>query len=97
PQRLALHGGVAPSLHRPARASGSVSTSTQRSATMAAIFLDEAQVGDLLDMESCIDALDEAFREKGLGEAAIQPRRRLPFQGRRFHLMAATMPRIGYL
>ena len=64
---------------------------------MAAIFLDEAEVGELLDMESCIAALDEAFREKGLGEAAVQPRRRLPFQGRRFHMMSATLPRLGYV
>jgi len=63
---------------------------------VSAIFLDEPEVGELLDMESCIAALEEAFREKGLGEAAIQPRRRLPFQGRRFHLMSASMPRIGY-
>lgn len=62
-----------------------------------AIFLDEQQVGELLDMESCIAALEEAFRDKAVGDAAIQPRRRLPFQGRRFHLMAATMPRKGYL
>jgi len=62
-----------------------------------AIFLDEAQVGELLDMESCIAALEEAFRDKAEGQAAIQPRRRLPFQGRRFHLMAASMPRKGYL
>src|SRR6266542_3766825 len=62
-----------------------------------AIFLDEQQVGELLDMESCIAALDEAFRDKAVGEAAIQPRRRLPFQGRRFHLMAASMLRQGYL
>jgi len=62
-----------------------------------AIFLDEAQVAELLDMESCISALDEAFRDKADGAAANQPRRRLPFQGRRFHLMAASMPRKGYL
>ena len=35
-----------------------------------AIFLDEAQVGELLDMESCIAALEEAFREKAVGNAA---------------------------
>ena len=62
-----------------------------------AIFLDERQVGELLDMESCIAALEDAFRDKAVGSAAIQPRRRLPFQGRRFHLMAATMPARGYL
>ena len=62
-----------------------------------AIFLDETQVGDLLDMPSCIGVLEDAFREKADGFAAIQPRRRLPFQGRRFHLMAASMTRKGYL
>src|SRR6185436_12572925 len=61
------------------------------------VFLDEAQVGELLDMESCISALDEAFRDKAVGAAAIQPRRRLPFQGRRFHLMSASMTAKGYL
>ncbi len=62
-----------------------------------AIFLDEQQVGELIDMESCIAALQEAFRDKAVGDGAILPRRRLPFQGRRFHLMAATMPKRGYL
>lgn len=62
-----------------------------------AIFLDEPEVSELLDMESCIAALEEAFREKADGAAANQPRRRLPFQGRRFHLMAASMSRKGYL
>jgi alanine dehydrogenase len=62
-----------------------------------AIFLDEQHVGELLDVESCIAALDEAFRDKAVGDATILPRRRLPFQGRRFHLMAASMPEKGYL
>ncbi|MPZ14401.1 MAG: ornithine cyclodeaminase family protein [Chloroflexi bacterium] len=62
-----------------------------------AIFLDESQVTELLDMESCIAALDDAFRDKGEGSATILPRRRLPFQGRRFHIMAASMLRTGYL
>ena len=61
-----------------------------------AIFLDEAQVAELLDMESCIAALEEAFKEKALGTAANQPRRRLPFQGRRFHLMSASLQASGY-
>jgi alanine dehydrogenase len=62
-----------------------------------AIFIDEQQVSELLDMDSCIAALDEAFRHKAVGDGPILPRRRLPFQGRRFHLMAASMPRQGYL
>ncbi len=62
-----------------------------------AIFLDENQVHELLDMESCLTALEAAFREKAYGDAANQPRRRLPFQGRRFHLMSASMQQSGYL
>ena len=62
-----------------------------------AIFLDEPQVAELLDMDSCIAALDEAFREKAVGSAANLARRRLPFQGRRFHLMAGSMQARGYL
>jgi ornithine cyclodeaminase/alanine dehydrogenase-like protein (mu-crystallin family) len=62
-----------------------------------AIFLDEHEVADLLDMDGCIAALDQAFREKAEGTAANLPRRRLPFQGRRFHLMAGTMQVRGYL
>jgi alanine dehydrogenase len=62
-----------------------------------AIFIDEPHVADLLDMESCIAALEEAFREKAEGAAANLPRRRLPFQGRRFHLMAGSMQGRGYL
>ena len=64
---------------------------------MTAIYLDDEQVASLLDMPSCIAALEEAFREEAAGRAAIQPRRRLPFQGRRFHLMAASMPEKGVL
>ncbi|HZT07269.1 MAG TPA: ornithine cyclodeaminase family protein [Chloroflexota bacterium] len=62
-----------------------------------AIFLDETQVAELLDMDSCIAALEDAFRDKAVGAAAIQPRRRLPFQRRRFHLMAASLMEKGYL
>src|SRR5207237_6703622 len=64
---------------------------------LMAIFLDEQQVRELLDMDSCIAALEEAFQNKAAGDATIQPRRRLPFQGRRFHLMAASMTRKAYL
>jgi len=62
-----------------------------------AIYLDEKQVDELLDMESCLAALEAGFREKAFGYAANQPRRRLPFQGRRFHLMSASLQESGYL
>jgi len=61
-----------------------------------AIFLDEAQVTELLDMDSCIRVLEEAFRDKAEGEAAVLPRRRLPFRGARFMIMASTMSRKGW-
>jgi ornithine cyclodeaminase/alanine dehydrogenase-like protein (mu-crystallin family) len=61
-----------------------------------AIFLDETQVTELLDMPSCIRVLEEAFRDKAEGEAAVLPRRRLPFRGARFMIMASTMSRKGW-
>ncbi len=48
-------------------------------------------------MDSCLAALEEAFREEALGGAANLPRRRLPFQGRRFQIMAGSMTGKGYL
>lgn len=60
------------------------------------LFLDEAQVTELLDMPSCIQALDEAFRDKAEGLASNHPRRRIPAQKGRFIVMAATMSRTGY-
>ncbi len=62
-----------------------------------AIFLDEAQVRELLDMPSCLRALEEAFREKADGEGSNLPRRRLPLQGRRFMMMAGGLSRKGVL
>ena len=62
-----------------------------------AIFLDDTQVSELLDMESCIRALDQAFKEKAEGAASNLPRRRLPFDGRRFMIMASSMSRKGWL
>lgn len=62
-----------------------------------AIFLDDTSVAGLLDMPSCIQALEEAFKEKAEGFAANQPRRRVPFQGRRFMMMFGSMDRKGYL
>ncbi|MBI4213585.1 MAG: ornithine cyclodeaminase family protein [Chloroflexi bacterium] len=64
---------------------------------MAAIYLDEAEVRELLDMDSCLAALEEAFRDEAVGGAANLPRRRIPFQGRRFQLMAGSMTTKGYL
>lgn len=62
-----------------------------------AIYLDETQVRELLDLPSCLRALEEAFREKAGGEGANLPRRRLPLQGRRFMMMAGSLSRKGVL
>ena len=62
-----------------------------------AIYLDDKSVAGLLDMPSCISALEEMFREKAEGHASNEPRRRVPFQGRRFMMMFGAMDRKGYL
>jgi alanine dehydrogenase len=62
-----------------------------------AIFLDDSQVTELLDMESCIRALDQAFKEMAEGAASNLPRRKLPFDGRQFIIMASSMSRKGWL
>ena len=62
-----------------------------------ALFLDDGQVADLLDMDACIAALEQAFRDKAEGHGPNLPRRRLPFQGKRFMMMAGSLPRRGYL
>ena len=56
-----------------------------------ALFLDQAQVNELLDMPSCIEALDAAFKDKAEGLASNQGRRRIPVAGKRFIVMAGTM------
>ena len=62
-----------------------------------AIFLDDKSVAGLLDMPSCIGVLEDMFREKAVGHASNQPRRRVPFQGRRFMMMFGAMDNKGYL
>ena len=60
------------------------------------LFLDEAQVTELLDMPSCIRAVEDAFKDKAEGLASNQPRRRIPIAGKRFIFMGATMSRTGW-
>lgn len=61
-----------------------------------AIFINDHEVDQLLDMPSCLAALEEAFRQRAQGEAMNLPRRRIPFAGRQLHLMPASLPGIGY-
>ena len=42
------------------------------------IYLTEADVSGLLDMETAVDALDEAFKARARGDLFNSPRSRLP-------------------
>lgn len=61
-----------------------------------AIFINDQEVDQLLDMPSCLAAVEEAFRQRAAGEAMNLPRRRLPFGGRQLHIMPASVPGIGF-
>jgi alanine dehydrogenase len=54
------------------------------------ILLTEADVARLLDMPSCIDALEEAFRMQDAGQILNHPRRRLHVPDGIFHCMEAA-------
>lgn len=60
------------------------------------ILLEEEQVRELLDMSTCISALEQAFRDKSEGLAPILPRRRLPILQQRFIVMAGALSKTGY-
>ena len=53
-------------------------------------FITESQVDDLLTMEIAMDALEEVFKARAVGDAYNMPRRRLPASSGAYNLMAAT-------
>lgn len=55
-----------------------------------ALFLNEQEVVQLLPMNECIEALDEAFAHAGGGDTEIKPRSRIRMPGGFFHFMAAA-------
>lgn len=55
-----------------------------------ALFLSEQEVTQLLPMNECIDALDQAFAHAGSGQVDIKPRSRIRMPGGFFHFMAAA-------
>ena len=60
------------------------------------LFLTEADVAELLDMQLALDALDEVFRARSAGEVWNEPRHRLPVGEGSYNVMAATWPARGY-
>lgn len=63
---------------------------------MAALYLTEADVRELLDMEIAIDVVEEAFRQMALGNAMNVPRARAHAEGIYLHTMSAAAPYLGY-
>jgi len=61
-----------------------------------AIHLTEDEVERLLTMPLAIEAVEEAFRQLGCGQAENLPRRRLHSSKGMMHLMAASLPSCGY-
>jgi ornithine cyclodeaminase/alanine dehydrogenase-like protein (mu-crystallin family) len=57
---------------------------------MAALYLSEADVGQLLDMNLAIEVCTEAFRRLAAGEAENVPRRRVQAPGVMLHAMSAA-------
>lgn len=62
-----------------------------------ALYLTEQHVEQLLTMPMAIEAVEEAFRQLGSGQAENLPRRRLHSAKGMLHLMAASLPAAGYL
>jgi len=63
---------------------------------MTALYLTEADVHELLDMEIAIDVVEEAFRQLGQGGAMNVPRARAHAQGIYLHTMSAVASYLGY-
>ncbi|MFQ5795422.1 MAG: ornithine cyclodeaminase family protein [Candidatus Bipolaricaulia bacterium] len=62
-----------------------------------ALFLREADVQRLLSMELALEAVEEAFRQQGLGMAANNPRIRVLLPTGQLNVMAAGIPSMGVL
>jgi ornithine cyclodeaminase/alanine dehydrogenase-like protein (mu-crystallin family) len=62
---------------------------------MGALFLSEGDVHDLLDMETSVEVLEEAFRQLGADGASNVPRSRARAPGIVLHTMSATAEYLG--
>jgi alanine dehydrogenase len=61
------------------------------------LFLTEEEVGNLLDMRSTIDAVEEILRQQAEGRATNRARRRVSLRGSGLNVMFAGAPEIGAL
>ncbi len=59
------------------------------------LFLTEANITGLLDMQLALDALDDVFRARSAGEVWNEPRHRLPVGRGSYNVMSATWPARG--
>ena len=64
---------------------------------MAAIYLTEEDVAWLLDIDSAIECVEEAFRQLATGQADNQPRRRVVAGNATLHVLAAGSLGLGYV
>src|SRR4051812_7924248 len=62
---------------------------------MSALYLQESDVRELLDMEMAIDVIEQAFQELAAGRAANVPRQRARGPGICLHTMSATAEYLG--
>ena len=62
-----------------------------------ALYLTEEDVSSLLDVDTAIEAVEEAFRHQGNGQATNSPRERLRLTGGHFNLMTAAAPGLGVM
>ena len=63
---------------------------------MPVLYLTETDVRELLDMEICIDVVEEAFRQLAYGGAMNVPRARAHAEGVYLHTMSAVATYLGY-
>jgi ornithine cyclodeaminase/alanine dehydrogenase-like protein (mu-crystallin family) len=61
------------------------------------LYLTEQDVGQLITMSLTLEAVEEAFCQLGQGRAENIPRRRLHSPSGMLHLMAASLPGLGYM
>ena len=60
------------------------------------LYITEAEVNDMLDMNLALEALDEVFRARSAGEVRNEPRHRLSAGNGSMNFMAATWPEKGW-
>ncbi|NQW20951.1 MAG: ornithine cyclodeaminase family protein [Chloroflexi bacterium] len=60
------------------------------------LYLTEADVTGMLDMDLALEALDDVFRARSAGEVRNEPRHRLPAGNGSMNFMAATWPERGW-